>query len=365
MNNKINTKTISKSNSRTNNSKPNLTNNSQIQQQQQKEVLMQEINTLKKTLKNEVREVKGQSYTDTFLKIIEKQYKNIIEELINKRQSINFQKNSELFKKVLDKNKKKVYPRNSQKSELKSFNNKSSSSIKISDTSRTFFTNNSFVKKNKTQKMNSCTNSTYWEDYNFLKVYKNNQDKNKTTREKSPKEISDKKSADNEMSERSTSKIKNNFNNDKIDNYYLLLIQKRKKDKDISKDDDEKRRERENSEKVRKYMRQIFNEDENLKKNLEDENLSNFCKRCIVQEERKKDKLFDKIFSYNYYESQSLKGPKICNCSRFICKNNINYEPIYKRIDKVLVTKRIKLDKIKSDIEKSNELSLSSKMKNV
>ena len=100
-------------------------------------------------------------------------------------------------------------------------------------------------------------------------------------------------------------------------------------------------------------MDKIYNDDEKLKKNVEDENLPEFYKRFIIQNEIKKDNIFAKKFKYNYNESQKLEGPKLCNKSRLICKYVINYEPIYDRLDKVINKQKNNLEKIRIQLIKN------------
>ena len=68
-------KIASRKNTRTN---INITNS--CIKSQQKKINNQEILSLRKLLKPEVREVKGKEYTDAYVRILEKQYEKIIED---------------------------------------------------------------------------------------------------------------------------------------------------------------------------------------------------------------------------------------------------------------------------------------------
>ena len=46
-----------------------------------------------------------------------------------------------------------------------------------------------------------------------------------------------------------------------------------------------------------------------------------------------------------------MKGPELSNGSRLICKNIINYEPIDKRLDKIINNKRKNIEEIKKEVE--------------
>ena len=88
-----------------------------------------------------------------------------------------------------------------------------------------------------------------------------------------------------------------------------------------------------------------------------------FYKRFIIQNEIKKDNLFFQNFQLNYNESQKLKGPQLSKNSRLICKYVINYEPIYDRVDKIILNKKNNIDLIKKRIERKKYLNKNSKKK--
>ena len=69
----------------------------------------------------------------------------------------------------------------------------------------------------------------------------------------------------------------------------------------------------------------------------------------------------------NYKESQSLKGPKLSDKSRLICKYILNYEPIYKRLDKIINLQKNHLEKIKTNLNnnKNNNKKNSGKKQNL
>ena len=46
-----------------------------------------------------------------------------------------------------------------------------------------------------------------------------------------------------------------------------------------------------------------------------------------------------------------MKGPELSNGSRLICKNIINYEPIDKRLYKIINNKRKNIEEIKKEVE--------------
>ena len=116
---------------------------------------------------------------------------------------------------------------------------------------------------------------------------------------------------------------------------------------------------------LRQIFEKLYDEDEKLKKKLEDKNIPEFYKRFIIQEEIKKDNIFIKKFKNNYKESQNLKGPNLCNNSRLICENSINYEPIYKRFDKVILNKEKKLKKMKDKLAKNKNEKNTKKNKKI
>ena len=112
---------------------------------------------------------------------------------------------------------------------------------------------------------------------------------------------------------------------------------------------------------MRKIMGYLYDDDSYLKKNLEDKTIPNFCKRFMIQDEIRKENLLEKAFLLNYNESQKLNGPKLSNASRMICNNIINYEPIDKRLNKIIEKKKNDIEAIKNDIEKDKTICKSSR----
>ena len=371
-------------------------NNSKINnniKSQSKITNYQEIKSLKDILKQEVREVKGQDYTEAYMRLLEKQYSKIIEDSINKNDTLMSNKNNKLFQKVLEKIKNKIIIRNKSQNELNLYN-KDFSDSKILMTSKSSF-NNSPTKKStkKSSKImdNSVNYSTYWEDYDFLKINKKKEinniyiDKNsqkylddeeniiielpeKTslegqTTDKITEKINDNKDINNKINNNSNinrvkKNKKNNINKNYLENYYLYLLNKRQKKIDYENDttNEEKQNEKNNVKIIRKIYDYLYDEDEIIKKNLEDETIPEFYKRFIIQDEIRKDNLFENSFRINYNESQKLKGPKLSYGSRLICENILNYKPIYKRLDNIIKNKENDIDKIKKKVEKERKV---------
>ena len=156
-----------------------------------------------------------------------------------------------------------------------------------------------------------------------------------------------------QIKKKSSKSIKNKIiNNKNFQNYYLYLLNKRKKIND-NINNDEKKNDKNNIEIMLKILNHIYNDDYLLKKNLEDEKIPDFYKRLIIQNEIKNDNLLEKIFLLDYKESKQMKGPKLSNGSRLICKNIINYQPIDIRLNKIIDNKRKNIEEIKKDIENS------------
>ena len=352
------------------NSNSNITNMSL--KFQPKIINYQEIISLNKILKPEIREVKGKDYTDAYIRILEKQYEKILEESLINANILKSYKNNKLFQKILNKNKIKTILRNESKNDFSS-SNKSFTGSKIINSSRSI-SGISPIKKSPKKKLNK-TNSTknnsksnsfykseYWEDYDFLKINKNNNYSNKKNdkilNKKDINEIEEKNTLEEEMSAKEN---KNDVNKEsKLDNYYLYLLNLRKKKNEEMSVNEEKN----NIEIMRRILEHIYNDDELLKKNLEDESIPDYYKRFIIQDELKKDNLFDNNFKLSYNETQKMIGPKISNGSRLICKNIINYEPINKRLNKVIKKKKNDIAQLKKNIEKSEKCSNTSRSNN-
>ena len=357
-----------------NNSRTNITNTSFVSQS--KIINYQEIISLKKLLKPEIRELKGKDYTDAYVRLLEKQYERLIEDSLHNNEILKQLKNNQLFQKVLDKTKNKIIMRNQTQNDLLSTNK----SITVSKFTNT--TNNSPIKKTDKKKIKKTTSqktinssntntnykSTYWEDYDFVKT---NENKNKNTlhnknsyaiNDNVMMEISEKGTLEEQTSEKininknnknnNNNKPKNNKNNNKyLENYYLYLLNRRQKRNSIEETNEEKQKDKNNIEIMRKILDHIYNDDELIQKNLEDDSIPEFYKRFIIQDEIKKDNLFEKRFKLNYRESQKMKGPKLSYGSRIICKNILNYQPIDKRLDRIIKKRENNINRIKRDVE--------------
>ena len=111
----------------------------------------QEIISLQKLLKSEIREAKGQELVNTYIRLVERQYETLIEQSINKNELIKAHQNNRIFQKVLDKTNNKIIQRNNKtKSKKETSNSTRSFSItnnKISTKSSSL--NLSPIKKNK------------------------------------------------------------------------------------------------------------------------------------------------------------------------------------------------------------------------
>jgi len=307
-----------------------------------------EVNTLRKILKSEIRKVKGQILVNAYIRLLGRQYESIIETSINGPESIKQYKNNRSIKRVIEKDKSKQNSQSISKKDIltntKSFsiyNNKistSKSSFNISPIKKIKVREN----KNEAPKKNEA--NTFWKDYEFListpikklenkDIKKSNSKKKSISAENIPKENSNKKK--------------------ELEKYYLYLLNRRKKICESEETNEDRQKEKIEVEILRQIFEKLYEEDEKLKKKLEDKNIPEFYKRFIIQEEIRKDNIFTKKFKYNYKESQNLKGPNLCDRSRLICEKSFNYKPIYKRFDKVLLNKEMNLEKIKEKLNKN------------
>ena len=160
-----------------NTSKLSKTNNNA--KQNKKIINYQEISSLKKLLRSEVREAKGQALVNTYIKLIEKQYETLIEKSLINNELIKAHKNSRLFQKALENSKNKLNKRKNLSKTKKDSTTNNTKSISINNkisTSKSS-TNISPIKKPKknedqeNNKQNEINQqSTYWKDYDFLKV---------------------------------------------------------------------------------------------------------------------------------------------------------------------------------------------------
>ena len=314
-----------------------------------------EINTLRKILKPEIRKAKGQNLVNTYIRLIGKQFESIIETSLNGTESIKPYKNNRSIKRVIEKDKNKQNSQSITKKDIsnntKSFsiyNNKistSKSSLNISPIKKIKVKENN-NDNNKSQKNNEPYN--FWKDYEFLisTPIKKIENKNIKSKPKNNSKIKKSKSVENIPKENSNQKKE-------LEKYYLYLLNRRKKISESEETNEDRQKEKIEVEILRQIFEKLYEEDEKLKKKLEDENIPEFYKRFIIQEEIKKDNIFINKFKYNYKESQNLKGPLLCNRSRLICENSFNYEPIYKRYDKVILNKEMNLEKIKEKLNKN------------
>ena len=312
-----------------------------------------EINTLRKILKPEIRKAKGQNLVNTYIRLIGKQYESIIEtSLNNNTESIKPYKNNRSIKRVIENDKKnkqnsqsinKRDISNNSKS-ISIYNNKistSKSSLNISPIRQIKLKENYII--NESQKNNEPYN--IWKDYEFLISSPIKKTENKNNQKNSTK-IKKSKSTENILKE-------NSNKGKELEKYYLYLLNRRKKISESEETNEDRQKEKIEVEILRQIFEKLYEEDEKLKKKLEDKNIPEFYKRFIIQDEIKKDNIFINKFKNNYKESQNLKGPALCKRSRLICENSFNYEPIYKRYDKVLLNKEMKIEKIKEELNKN------------
>jgi hypothetical protein len=215
----------------------------------------------------------------------------------------------------------------------------------------------------KKQNTNINLQNTFWKDLEYLNFYSpiNKKNENNENIENKSK-INNKKNT----SQNKKSLSVENINKKKdLEKYYLYLLNRRKKIYESEETNEDRQKEKIEVEILRQIFEKLYDEDEKLKKKLEDKNIPEFYKRFIIQEEIKKDNIFIKKFKNNYKESQNLKGPNLCNNSRLICENSINYEPIYKRFDKVILNKEKKLKKMKDKLAKNKNEKNTKKNKKI
>ena len=332
----------------------------------------QEISLLKKLLKSEIREAKGQYLVNTYIKLLERQYETLIENSINNNELLKAHKNNRIFQRVLDKTKSKNSKKKSRSKSKKdsSTNNNNTKTFSVYNnkisTSKSTLNISPIKKKNKNEEENNVQLSTFWKDYDFLRVPHQNQTRNN-------KKIKNKNSNEKNSLKRKNTKVTNTstisknifLTNNQLENYYLYLLNRRHKISENEETNEEKKKEKLEVEILRQILEKLYEDDEKLKKYLDDENIPEFYKRFIIQNEIKKDNLFANEFKLNYKESQSLKGPKLCPRSELICKYLLNYEPIYKRLDKIIKNQKKNLEKIKENVEKNKNNNINNTQKRV
>lgn len=335
------------------NSQINVTNKNDTPRS--KKNIYQVKNCLKKLLKHEIREIKAKDYIDAYLRLLEKQNNKLLEDPFINNHSLKSSKNNQLFKNLENNKNKKIIWRNHSQYNIYPMN-KSKAKCNISNYSKTLSNKNSPISKKKTilVKPNSMKNtnnsnnsyfkSTFWEDYDFFKT--NNIKNNEGKKPKVQKYI-----------KRNTYQNNNNYNSNNDDKflltYYLRVLNRRKK-KTENYTNEEEKNDKNNLEIIYNILDHIYNRYDLIKKNLEDENIPDFYKRLIVQDKIKKNNLLEKTFILNYKESKKIREPQLSYRSRQICKNSINYEPIDKRLDKIINKKEKDIEKIKNNIEKKN-----------
>ena len=148
-----------------------------------KTINYQEISLLKKLLKSEIREAKGQDLVNTYIKLLERQYETLIDNSINNSELMRAHKNNRIFQRVLDKTKSKISQKNSNsKSKKDSSTNNNTKSFSVynnkNSTSKSTLNISPIKKKNKIEEQNSVPLSTYWKDYDFLRQPNSNQTRN-------------------------------------------------------------------------------------------------------------------------------------------------------------------------------------------
>lgn len=333
------------------NSRINVTNKNHTPRS--KKIIYQEKNCLKKLLNNEIREIKAKDYIDIYLRLFEKQYRKLLLDPFINNHSLKSSKNNQLVKNLESNKNKKIIWRNHSQYNIYPMN-KSKAKCNISNYSKTLSNKNSPISKKRTflVKQNSMKNtnnsnnsyfkSTYWEDYDFFKT--NNIKNNEGKKPKMQRCI-----------KRNTNQINNNYNSNNEDKflltYYLRVLNRRKKKRENYTNEKEKN-DKNNLEIIYNILDHIYNGYDLIKKNLEDENIPYFYKRLIVQDKMKKNNLLEKSFILNYKESKKIREPQLSYRSRQICKNSINYEPIDKRLDKIINKKEKDIEKIKNNIKK-------------
>ena len=99
-------------------------------------------------------------------------------------------------------------------------------------------------------------------------------------------------------------------------------------------------------------LEHIYKDDDILKTNLEDESMPDFYKRFIIQDKIKKYDLLEKKFMCDYKGTKKIRAQQLSDRSRKICKNDIDYEPKDKRLDKIIKKKENNIEEKIKDIEK-------------
>ena len=336
------------------NSQINATNKNYSQRS--KKNIYQEKNCLKKLLKHEIREIKAKDYIDAYLSLLEKQYNKLLLDPFINNHSLKSSKNDQLIKNLESNKNKKIIWRNHSQYNIYPMN-KSKAKCNISNYSKNLSNKNSSISKKKiflvkpnsmkntNNSNNSYFKSTYWENYDFFKTntIKNNEGK---------------KSKIQKYIKRNTNQNDNDYNSNNEDKFllsYYLRVLNRKKIKRENYTNEEEKNDKNNLEIIYNILDHIYNGYDLIKKNLEDENIPDFYKRLIVQDKIKKNNLLEKTFILNYKESKTIREPQLSYRSRQICKNNINYEPIDRRLDKIINKKEKDIEKIKNNIEKKKQ----------
>ena len=233
----------------------------------------QEMLLLKKLVKSEVREAKGQELVNTYIKLIEREYESLIEKTINDSEIIQAQQKSIIFQKVLNKAKSKINSRAKSKKNsennsrsLSFYNNKltnSKSSLNITPIKKSNKKKENVNENENQNKENSNQQSTYWKDYEFLKL--------SSDPTRNPKNIKNKNNKGNSSNENLNNTI-SSIKEKQLEDYYIYLLNRRKKICESKETDESQQQEKVELEIVRKIFEKIFNEDEKHKKYLEDEN---------------------------------------------------------------------------------------------
>ena len=244
-----------------------------------------EINTLRKILKPEIRKAKGQNLVNTYIRLIGKQYESIIETSLNDNtESIKPYKNNRSIKRVIENDKKnkqnsqsinKRDISNNSKS-ISIYNNKistSKSSLNISPIKQIKLKENYI--NNESQKNNEPYN--IWKDYEFLISSPIKKTENKNNKKNSSK-IKKSKSTENILKE-------NSNKGKELEKYYLYLLNRRKKISESEETNEDRQKEKIEVEILRQIFEKLYEEDEKLKKKLEDKNIPECYKRFIIQDE--------------------------------------------------------------------------------
>jgi hypothetical protein len=271
-----------------------ITNSSALSQQ--KIINYQEIISLKKLLRPEVRQVKGKEYTDAYLRVLEKQNKKLIKDSLHYNEITKSLQKNQLFQKMLDKtkkknNKNKIIMRNQSQNDLlstckfqvisKNINSSSNNNINDSSVKKT---ERKKIKKTLSLKSmnNSNYKSTYWEDYDFFKTNEHKEKENVNINKISCDlntniifGISEKGTSEEQTSEKmnkikytknnnntTNDDIKNQKNDNYLEKYYLYLLKRRQKRNKLQETDEENKNDKKNVEIMRKILNHIFNDDE-------------------------------------------------------------------------------------------------------